>query len=158
MFGIAEGEAIPGNNSNDINASSEFGLDGSVSINTPDVNAIQTDTDLPNNPIESEQTTAQACQSDRLSGKVSGLTVKGKGGIPPLPTAPMDSDAIIVNGQLTNLDPQVQSLNIKPIKTSIGDIYPARGIIFTEDGEFILTAYPTDNIDTRTPNIRANCT
>ncbi len=32
------------------------------------------------------------------------------------------------------------------------------GIIKTEDGQVILTAYPTDNIDTRTPYIRANCT
>ncbi len=93
-----------------------------------------------------------------IAGKASGLTIKGKGGVAPLPTEPMNSDAILVNGQLTNLDPQVQSQNIKPIKTSIGDIYPARGIIKTEDGQIILTAYPTDNIDTRTPNIRANCT
>ena len=115
------------------------------------------DLDWLDNPIESEQTVAQACRIDRLTGKVSGLTVKGKGGIPPEPTEPMDSDAILVDGKLINLDPQVQSLDIKPIKTSIGDIYPARGVIVTDSGEVILTAYPTDNIDIRTPYISPNC-
>ena len=158
LFGIAEGVAIEGNNSNDIDASSEFGLSGTVTINTPDVNAIQADTELPDNIVESEQTTAQACQSDRISGRVSGLTIKGKGGIPPEPIDPMNSDIFLVDGKATNPEPQVQSQDIKPIKTSIGDIYPARGVIVHEDGGFILTAYPTDNIDTRTPQIRENCT
>ncbi len=52
---------------------------------------------------------------------------------------------------------QAQHPDIKPIKTSIGDIYPARGVIKTEDGKVILTTYPTDNINTRTPQISANC-
>ena len=34
----------------------------------------------------------------------------------------------------------------------MGDIFPARGIIKTEDGQVILTAYPTDNIHTRIPH------
>ena len=155
VFGIEERSSTPPNNTNDIDASGR--IDGIVEINTPDVNPLQVDTNFPKNLVEGEQTVAQACRIDRLTGKVSGLTVKGKGGIPPLPTEPIYSDAIIVNGKLTNLDPQVQSLNIKPIKTSQGDIYPARGIIKTEDGQVILTAYPTDGIDRRTPQIRTNC-
>ncbi|MDJ0590685.1 MAG: filamentous hemagglutinin N-terminal domain-containing protein [Pleurocapsa sp. MO_226.B13] len=155
LFGIEERPLNP--NTNDINASSQFGLDGTISIFTPDVNSIQTETQLPTNPIETEQTTAQACQSDRLAGKSGGLIVKGKGGIPPEPIEPIDSDAITVNGQFTNPNPQVQSRIIKPVKTSMGDIYPARGIIKTEDGQVILTAYSTDGIDPRTPYILVNC-
>ncbi len=95
--------------------------------------------------------------SDRLAGKSSGLIVKGKGGMPPEPTEPFIADPILVNGQTSTQNPQAHYPDIKPIKTSIGDIYPARGVIVTESGEVILTAYPTDNIDTRTP-YRANCT
>ncbi len=40
----------------------------------------------------------------------------------------------------------------------MGNIYPARGIIKTEDGKIILATYPTDNINTRTPDKSANCT
>ena len=55
-------------------------------------------------------------------------------------------------------NPNYIPANIQPIKTSRGDIYPARGIIKTEDGKIILTRYPTDNINTRTPHKSANCT
>ena len=164
ILNLEEGNAIDSqgalteNDSNDLDASSEFGLDGSVNITIFDPSVIQAPTELPRNPIEAEQTVAQACRIDRASEKSSGLTVKGKGGIPPEPTEPIDSDAIIVNGKLTNLDPHVQSQNIQPIETSQGDIYPARGVIVKDSGEVILTAYPTDNIDTRTPHIQANCT
>ena len=155
LFGIAQRPLNP--ITNDINASSDFGLDGSISINIPDVNALQRDTELPRNLVETEETVAQACRSDRVSGKVNGLNIKGKGGVPPEPTAPMDSDAILVDGEIINLHPQIQSQNIKPIATSIGNIYPAKGVITTELGETILTAYPTNGFDLRTPHIKANC-
>ena len=117
------------------------------------------DTEIPMNLIESEQTFAPACQSDRAADQPSGLTIEGKGGIPSVPTEPFDSETILVDEPITNPNLQThrQSPDIKPIKTSIGDIYPARGIIKTEDGQVILTRYPTDNINTRTPHISANC-
>ena len=169
------------NQNNDIIASAERGNGGNISITTTSVFLnrdtdflnrdtdsfsslisafiIPSDTKIPMNLIESEQTFAPACQSDRAAGRLSGLTVKGKGGIPPLPTDPFDSDTILVDEQNTtpNLQTHRQYPDIKPIKTSIGDIYPARGIIKTEDGQVILTRYPTDNINTRTPHISANC-
>ena len=157
LFGIEERTASDGNGTNDIDASSEFGLDGNINISTPDLNTIQTDLQAPNNPLESEQTVAQACQSDRSSGQVSSLTIQGKGGIPPEPTEPIDSGIILVNGKTTTPQPKIQSLDIKPIKTSIGDILPAQGVIKTEDGQIILTAYSTDKIPTRTPDVSPNC-
>ncbi len=122
LFGIAEGVDIPGNNTNDIDASSEFGLSGNVTINTPDVNALQADTELPDNLVESEQTVAQACQSDRISEKSSSLTIQGKGGIPPQPIEPIDSDIILVNGKTSTPNPKVQSLDIPPLGTNMGNI------------------------------------
>ncbi|MDJ0900948.1 MAG: filamentous hemagglutinin N-terminal domain-containing protein [Xenococcus sp. MO_188.B8] len=157
IFNIKERPAIEGNETNDIDVSSRFGLDGNVLINTPDVNPLQRDIEAPTNIIESEQTVAQACQSARNSDQPSGLTVKGKGGIPPVPTEPFDSDTLLVDEQNITSKPQTHYPEIKPIKTSIGDIYPARGVIKTEDGRVILTIYPTDNINTRIPQISANC-
>ena len=157
LFGIEERPLNP--ETNDINASSEFGLDGSISIVTPDVNRVQTENQLPANPIKNEETTAQACQSDRLAEQPSGsLTIKGKGGIPSQPTEPFTSGLILVDGRITTANPRADNPDIKPIKTSSGDIIPARGIIKTEDGQVILTAYHTDNPTHRTPHIRANCT
>ena len=154
LFGIEE---RPLNDiTNDINASSEFGLDGIISISTPDTNSLQTDIELPNNLVESEPLGTNACAGGEATG-ASSFTFKGKGGLPALPTEPLGSDDILVGEQNTSANLQTQYPNIKPIKTNIGDIYPARGIIKTEDGQVILTSYPTDNINTRTPQISANC-
>ncbi|MGK7895377.1 MAG: filamentous hemagglutinin N-terminal domain-containing protein [Xenococcus sp. (in: cyanobacteria)] len=157
LFGIEERSSTPPNQTNDIDASSEFGLDGNVSIVTPDINRLQTDIELPNSPIEAEQTVAQACQSDRFAEQPSGLTVKGKGGVSPLPTEPLDSENILVEEEITPANIQANYPEIKPIATSQGEIYPARGIIKTQEGKIILTAYSTDNLNDRTPNISADC-
>ncbi|MDJ0595876.1 MAG: filamentous hemagglutinin N-terminal domain-containing protein [Pleurocapsa sp. MO_226.B13] len=151
LFGIEERPAIEGNGTNDIDASSEFSLDGNVTINTPDINPVRGTTELPTNVVEPEQTTAQACQTDRLSGISSGLTIEGKGGIPPEPGLPLDSHNISVNGQNNS------TFNIPaPIETAQGKIQPARGVIVTESGEIILTAYRTSNAGDRIPEKR-NC-
>ena len=155
IFGIEEREPEPGVNY--ISASSDLGIDGNISINIPDVNTIQADTDLPENPIESEQTVAQACSANREIVAKNGLTIQGKGGIRPEPTKPLDLGLLLVDGKIVTPNSQAQHQNINPIKTSIGDITPARGIIKTEDGQVILTAYRTDKLGTRTPHISANC-
>ena len=143
---------------NDINASSENSdLNGDIIITTSDVNAIPADTELPNNPIESEQTVAQACRSDRSSEQVGSLAIKGKGGIPTEPTEPINSDLILIDGKTSTPNQQAQSPEIEPIKTGTGDVLLARGVIETKDGQIILTAYPTDKIDSRISHVAPNC-
>ncbi|MDJ0572303.1 MAG: hypothetical protein QNJ53_25115 [Pleurocapsa sp. MO_192.B19] len=151
LFGIQE--RTPSDSTNDINASSEVsGLDGTVNINTPDINPIQGATELPSNIVEPEQTTAQACQANREIAAKNGLTITGKGGIPAEPGLPLDSLNVSINGETnpTSAIPQ-------PIATSIGKIQPARGIKVTESGEIILTAYRTNNSGERIPEIKPNC-
>jgi filamentous hemagglutinin family protein len=151
LFGI---EARSLNDStNDINASSEASLDGTVSITTPEVDAIRGATQLPDKVVEAEQTTDEVCAANSDTGEPNGLTVKGRGGLPATPFEPLESENITVDGvTVAANDPE-----IKPIPTDHGDIYPARGIIFKENGDFILTAYPTDNVATRTPTPKKNC-
>ena len=120
------------------------------------MDAMQTDTELPNNPIKSEQTVAQACQKNRDGSTANGLIVRGKGGIPPQPIEPFGFDGILVNGRIAEPSLQTHDSEIEAIKTEIG-IIPARGVLVKESGEVVLTAYPTDKIDTRTPQITANC-
>ena len=156
LLGIQVQPAEPANGTNDIDAGSQFGLASqNVSFATP---IVPKDSQKIINLIESEQTFSQACQKARTSDESSGLTVKGKGGIPPAPTEPFDSDTLLIEEQNITPNLQTQYPDIKPIKTSIGDIFPARGIIKTEDGKIILTRYPTHKINTRTPHKSANCT
>jgi filamentous hemagglutinin family protein len=146
FFNIAIRPAVPGNGTNDISAGSqEEVLDLSSQFNV----------DLRNIPqlITSDQTIEDVCSANPDTGKPNGLTVRGRGGLPATPFEPLDADNIIVNGEVV----AANQLDIKPIKTSHGDIYPARGVIVKENGDVILTAYPTDNVATRTPTPKKNC-
>ncbi|MEN9521380.1 MAG: hypothetical protein RLZZ381_3968, partial [Cyanobacteriota bacterium] len=150
IFGIEE---RPLNDStNDINASSEVsGFDGTVNINTSDINPVQGATELPSNVVEPEQTTAQACQAGRGTAN-NGLAIAGKGGVTPTPDAPLNSENIISSEQ----NPAAWAIP-EPIETSQGKIQPARGITVTKSGHIVLTAYRTNNAGERIPESQVNC-
>ena len=158
VFGLEERSSTPTNETNDIDASSEFGLDGSVSINTPDVGTFSETIEAPQ-IVQLQTLGIDACSSSRGLG-VSSLEVTGQGGIPPQLTAPMGSESIFLEGKYTPMgkgqSERVQTEQIKPLVTAQGQIYPARGIVFLENGDIILTAYPTDNVQ-RIPHSSANC-
>ena len=151
LLGIEERPLNP--NTNDINASSQVsGLDGTVSIFTPDINPIQGATELPTNVVEPEQTTAQACAANREAQAKNGLNITGRGGIPAEPVLPLDSQNVSINGE-TNPTSAIPA----PIETSQGKIQPARGIKVMKSGEVILTSYRTNNSGERLPEIMPNC-
>jgi filamentous hemagglutinin family protein len=139
------------NNSNDIDASSNvFGFDGTININTSDINPVQGATELPSNVVEPEQTTAQTCSAGRGTAN-NGLAIAGKGGVPPAPDTPLNSENIISSEQ----NPAAFAIP-EPIETSQGKIQPARGIKVSESGKISLTAYRTNNAGERIPD-RPNC-
>ena len=163
IFGIQERKATPGNETNDIDASSEFGQSGNVTFNVPDTNIFQDTGELSSNVISAESISENACAATGQSG----LILKGKGGVPPAPNLPLSSAILLdsdkpITPNFSQLNNQQQAINnnrfqIQPVKTSVGDIYPARGVIVREDGTVTLTAYPTNNIATRTPENAVNC-
>ena len=149
LFGIQE---RPLNDStNDINASSDFSLDGNIIVTTSGVNPIRGTVELPSNIVVPESTAQQACEANRELAAKNGLTIAGKGGIVPDPASPFNS---------LNLYSEAKTIPIStipaPIETSKGKIQPARGIQVTESGEIILTAYRTNNLGDRLPEAR-NC-
>ncbi|MEM7757643.1 MAG: filamentous hemagglutinin N-terminal domain-containing protein [Cyanobacteria bacterium P01_A01_bin.40] len=152
LFGIQQ--RFPSNSTNDINASSEIsGLEGTVEISTPDINPIQGATELPSNVIAPQQTTVQACQTNREIASKNGLTIKGKGGAPPAPELPLNSQNISINGEYIGNTAAIS----QPFETSKGKIQPARGISVSKDGKVTLTAYRTNNAGERIPETKLNC-
>ncbi|MEL6440240.1 MAG: filamentous hemagglutinin N-terminal domain-containing protein [Cyanobacteria bacterium J06621_8] len=151
LFGIEE---RPLNDlTNDINASSEFSLDGSITINSPDINPLQGTVELPSNIVIPEQTSVQACQANREIAAKNRLIISGRGGVPAAPDLPLDSQNVYVEGvNETSLLPVIP----EAIETAGGQIQPARGIEQTESG-IILTAYRTNNIGARLPQNKLNC-
>ena len=163
LFGIKERPATSGNRTNDIDASSQLGLSGNVTFNVPDTNNLSETAELSSNVLSAEKVVKDACSN---GAEASGLVLLGKGGIPPAPNLPLSAAMLFDNSrpikpnfsQLSNQQPTTHNrIQVQPIKTSVGDIYSARGVIKTEDGRVILTAYPTNNTTTRTPRNAANC-
>jgi filamentous hemagglutinin family protein len=172
------------NGNNDIDASSDVaGLSGNVTINTPDSNPIRDNRELTQNVVASTVETKDACSVSE-TGEIEtsgGLVVKGKGGVPPEPTEPLDADNLIVDGETTSNSSQNNSSqnnnnvgtfhgtplqnpeeipsHIQPVayRDNGEPIYLARGVIVQEDGEIILTAYPTQNTQSRTPQQSSGC-
>lgn len=64
----------------EISASSQFGVDGAVVINTPDVDPTRGLTALPENLTDSSNQIAQTCSSQ---AGVNSFIVTGRGGLPP---------------------------------------------------------------------------
>ncbi|MGL5942631.1 MAG: filamentous hemagglutinin N-terminal domain-containing protein [Waterburya sp.] len=153
LLGIEARKAVDNNRTNDIDASSDFGLDGTVAIFTPDINPIQGATELPSNIVEAEQATAQACQASRETEAKNSLIVRGKGGIPATPVQPLTSQNLIIDGQYTD----ATYITPQPVKTSQGMIQLARGIKIAKNGQVTLTAYPTNNAGERLPEGKINC-
>lgn len=150
VFGIEE---RPLNSlTNDINAASEVeGLDGSVEINSLNIDPTQGTIELPTNVVEPGETTAQICNANREVAAINSFTIRGRGGIPSSPDLPLDSAKIIVD------DNSYTSFLPKTLETDQDKIQPAQGIEVGDRGEVILTAYRTDSQGDRQAKINHNC-
>ncbi len=162
VVGIEERQAIDGNGTNDLDASSQFGLNGSVTFNLPDTNNFQDTVNLSSSVIVAEVVAKSACSNSNTT--TSGFTVSGRGGFPNPPNAPLNSDLIL--GQeakpTSNQSRNPEKLSniaskVEPIKTTQGDIYPARGIILRKDGTVILTAHTNNQLEQRLPKNFIDC-
>jgi filamentous hemagglutinin family protein len=152
---------VTGGNVSNIDASSEFGLDGTVSITILEPDAIQGTAELPINVVQPQETTEQTCAVNQETGKTNGLTIKGKGGVPPAPDLPLTANNIMINGNdVTSEVERQEELTpsaTNPIMIDGKEIIPARGVVKTKDGGVILTAYPTSGESSRVPAGSANC-
>lgn len=164
ILGLQERPATPGNNTNDIDASSDFGFDGTVSLETPDVDAMKGIVELSSDIVQVNESFASVCAVDRVA-EGSNFILKGRGGIPNQPIEDLTADNILTVeesssanqlSQETDLDSALEQ-EYPPIMTNQGKIYPARGLVVQEDGSVILTRYPTDIISQRVPNSPENC-
>ncbi len=154
IFGIEEREAIPGNQSNDIDASSEFGLSGTVTISSPEVEPDRGLVELPENVVDPA---ALIAQNPCKQISESEFIITGRGGLPPSPNQVLSNDSARVNW----VDPApVESRGTEEQESRGADesssipnpqskipnpIVPARGWVFNEKGEVILVSYDPTN-------------
>ena len=81
----------------DFSVSSQFGLDGEIAINTPDVDPVQGLINLPTEVVDPSQLISQSCLADdrETEGKSSEFIVTGRGGLPPSPNQSLKGNATI---------------------------------------------------------------
>ena len=157
IFGLEERSSTPFNQSNDIDASSEFGLQGDFSLNTPNFDPT---TGLINLPASVGDASDQISQNPCQQGVGSQFLVTGKGGLPPNPTENLESDRITVDlveplSREEETGRQGEEAREEDIITAR---VPAMGWVFNEKGEVTLTAYSnTDTKIERSPQHHTTC-
>jgi len=137
----------------DITASSEFGREGDVQINTPDVDPSRNLNQLPTKPIDVQGLVGQVCQADAGLNQ-SSFVVTGRGGLPPKPNELLRGEAVFADwipleSPENNSDTTTATLPDKP--TQPRQIVEAKGWIIDEQGNVILTAEATNMTSTNPP-------
>ncbi len=124
----------------DITASSQFGVNGIVDINTPDIDPSSGLVALPTVPVDTE--VVQACTSSSSQAN-SKFVVTGRGGLPPNPTEALNPDEIAINW--VTLQPESDGKystanSTNPTNLESKPIIEAQGWIIDKDGKVVLTA------------------
>ena len=152
IFGLEERSSIPENNTNDIDASSEFGLDGTVEINELDVNPAQGLEEL---PIEVIDVTGLVAQNLCQQGQGSEFVVTGKGGTVPSPTQVRDGSVSEVDLVKPVPFSEVAAATQAPAPEGSSEIVEAQGWVVNDRGMVELVARKTDvDSSTAQPNIQ----
>ncbi|GAB4209112.1 MAG: hypothetical protein Fur006_68570 [Coleofasciculaceae cyanobacterium] len=129
----------------DITASSEFGINGTVQINTLGIDPNRGLAELPTDLVDATGLIDRRCQPGENSTQNSSFTITGRGGLPPNPNETLGEE-----GLLEDLGTSVQVSDRRrggqPISTSAavgvpsGQLVEAKGWIIAPDGRVILTA------------------
>jgi filamentous hemagglutinin family protein len=126
----------------DITASSRFGVQGSVTINTPDVDPSRGLTTLPTVPVDVERLVDRGCQAD-VAQKQSQFIVTGRGGLPPNPNEPIRDDSVLSDWVTLNPVAGSQPQATAPIpgeNSSTQKLVEAQGWVIDSKGDVVLTA------------------
>ncbi|MBD1912505.1 MULTISPECIES: filamentous hemagglutinin N-terminal domain-containing protein [unclassified Leptolyngbya] len=79
----------------DITASSRFGLDGTVVVDTPGIDPVQGLVALPSGVVDASDQIGQVCPTGPAAAERLGrFVVTGRGGLPPSPLDPLESDEV----------------------------------------------------------------
>ena len=153
IFGLAERNSTPPNQTNDIDASSEFGLQGDFSLNTPDFDPT---TGLINLPASVGDASDRLSQNPCQQGVGSEFIVTGKGGLPPNVNESVNSESARV-GLIEPIETKRDNEETRRLaeeetgrqeENSDRANIPAQGWVFNDKGEVTLTAYKTTDTET----------
>jgi filamentous hemagglutinin family protein len=136
----------------DISASSRFGVQGSVTLNTPDVDPSRGLTNLPSEVVDASNQIDQNCSATgAAASKQSSFVVTGRGGLPPNPKEPLSKDAVQVDWVTLNPRGENRSspaVSVPKTSATPTPLVEAQGWLMNAKGQVVLTA----NAPTVTPH------
>ncbi|MCC5640126.1 S-layer family protein [Nostoc sp. CHAB 5844] len=144
IFGFEVGRARPGDTANNIDASSEFGFAGNVTINTPDIDPSRGLVNLPTSLVDASQAIASGCSANAKEG--GDFIVTGRGGLPLSPHETLSSDIVWSDTRLTRIASQTNqrvALSTPKVQLHTSDVLanvPANDWVFNNKGEVTLLA------------------
>ncbi|OKH33949.1 hypothetical protein NIES2119_21910 [[Phormidium ambiguum] IAM M-71] len=121
----------------DITASSQFGVNGVVNINTPEIDPVQGAIELPT--AFSTPSLARGCEA--RGSETSSFVNTGRGGVPTNPTAPLIADTLWQDLELLE-ETGEQRGNSDRLRTDNANspIVEAQGWVVLSNGAIVLTA------------------
>jgi filamentous hemagglutinin family protein len=143
LFGIEYRPGVLNTDASDITASSQFGISGTVTITTPDVDPSQGLVALPENLVDASNQIAQGCAPK--GGQMSSFVATGRGGLPLSPNEPLRTRSTTsewVSIDPNTPDPPVASSTPSPVSES--KIVEAQGWIKNATGQVILVEQPPE--------------
>lgn len=133
IFGIAERSSTPANTTNDIDASSKFGLSGTINLNTTEDDPSRGLVELPSNLVDPSEQISTTCNPGSQQSQ-SSLVATGRGGLPPSPYESLDNSEVWRDVQL----PRQLANNSATITSE--RIVEAQGWIVNKNGDVELIA------------------
>ncbi|MGB7443155.1 MAG: S-layer family protein [Coleofasciculaceae cyanobacterium] len=123
----------------DITASSQFGVDGRVSINQPEVDPSRGLTELPTNLVNAANLIDHSCSA---SAQDSSFTVTGRGGLPPNPGEVLETDTLVVNWVSLDSEEEnnTQVNEIENAHSTPRQIVEAQGWVVNRQGQVVLVS------------------
>ncbi|WNZ24214.1 S-layer family protein [Leptolyngbya sp. NK1-12] len=130
----------------DITATSDTGVDGEISINTPTVDPTRGIVELPSTLVDASQLIAQGCRAGGpVADRLGEFVVTGRGGLPPNPTDLRGSGAVITDwaiapqssGSAINQEPAISRATAT---AATSPVIEAQGWVRDKDGKVMLVA------------------
>lgn len=142
---------------NDITVSSEFGVDGTFSLTSPEIDPESGLIKLPDQLADTSNQVVKTCAA--AEGNV--FTITGRGGVPSDPTAPIRGQTVLSDvrdfaATATDNQPQAKQPVPNPVESTSERRYlvEATGWVKNEQGEIeLVAAVPQETL----PNQYANC-
>lgn len=139
IFGLEEGVDSPF--TNDIDASSQFGTNGEITINRPDVDPSRGLAELPADVVDASDQIAQVCPTGtEAADELGEFIITGRGGLPPSPNDTLSDDNVLTEWVTPDRSTEQPATEVSLSPNPDAPIVEAQSWVVNAEGEVALVA------------------